>query len=76
MPCHDGRSSPEHYEAEANKENRRLRERLDEVTRIACEMGRYLKSNDRLEALTHEAQLWYKDHQKFDESRINPRKAK
>lgn len=63
MPCTDHRG-------DSNYEASRLRERLDQVARIACAALNELEDNNIAEALllrNSEVRDWWIEHKKFDE---------
>lgn len=73
MPCYDERSTGSYVTENEVKplkaEVTRLRNRLDNLTRVACEMGTVLKHRAHLDDLSSESLGWLKSHEKFDRKR-------
>jgi hypothetical protein len=68
LPCFDGRENI--AATHLADEKRQLERRLDNVTRAACELGRYFRnSRVPISALTPATRKWLLDHEKFDRSR-------
>jgi hypothetical protein len=69
LPCYDERTSPAYIHAVADKREKALQARLDNVTAISCEMGRLIESKGLASELSDNANRWLKAHKAFDSSK-------
>lgn len=65
MPCSDGRDTVDREQA---------KKRLDDATRVACELARML-TLEQLQSVSQEAALWISEHFKLDEQRRGPKSS-
>ncbi len=78
MPCRGPESSEQEYYNSELKEKcrilesqaRTLKQELDKVIRLLCQVCEDSKHNSPL-CLTQETEEWYKVHSKFDKQRLN-----
>ena len=71
MPCHDFENVTQEQILH-DREMDKVRKKLDEVTRIACELFKLLDSNHTWFAgnVSKEALAWWHDHKKKDFLRV------
>lgn len=63
MPCYD--SGPRNTDSDAHYEIKRLKERLDKVSRLLCSLTKDMD----LSQVDQELAAWVLDHRDFDERR-------